>query len=601
VDYTKILQHAQGATKDTLQGDFLPKLFSEMCDAGLLATEAETVFLALKEATGVSLGALRTDWKKFLALHDPAPTGQGTTVLFTEPEPWPEEVDGVKLLDHLAAFYSRYLVLPEGAPETLSLWTFHTYSVDATHITPRLGVLSPQKRCGKTTLLAILGACSARPLPASNITPSALFRSIEKWQPTLLIDEADTFLPDNPELRGVLNAGHTRGGTVVRTVGDDHEPRAFTVFAPTAIALISKLPTTLADRAILIKMRRKLKTESVEPLRLDKLDTTDLRRQCQRWAHDNLDALRVADPDLPATLHDRAKDNWRPLVAIADVAGGNWPELARKAIVALTSGQLDEEEAAVLLLEDLYHIFTEGKLAAITCKELAIRLHDREERPWRSWGRQEKPINSRQMGVILRPFGIIAKTVHPKGQPAANGYTFAQCADAFARYLPFQTVQPCTGSNDAATKPSQTVPHDPAQTVQPCTGSNDADFDEEEPCSGSNEALSTVSTNFTPASINGVHGCTVLEENPGTVSTARIPASMNGVHGCTVSTTPREEETSPTVVDTWPTIPCALCGGTERWNDEGTLRCVRCWPPGPPAPSNSAHAPDGGAWDEGII
>ena len=387
-----------------------------------------------------------------------------------------------------------------------------------------------------------------------------------------MIDEADTFLPDNLELRGVLNAGHTRGGTVVRTVGDEHEPRAFTVFAPTAIALIGKMPATLADRSVLIKLRRKLRTEAVEPLRLDRLDTTDLRRQCQRWAQDNLDALRAADPALPNTLHDRAKDNWRPLAAIAAVAGRNWPQLARSAIVALTSGLLDEEEVGVLLLEDLYEIFrpktedeTEARTAPkqideITCKELAVRLHEREERPWRSWGRQEKPITSRQVGVLLAPFGIIAKTVRPEDGPRGKGYTFAQCEDAFKRYLPFPTVTP-------------------GQT------SNDTDFHEQEQCSSRDEAASTVSVSRTPVLNHGGHGVTVLEENPVIVSTSRTPALNNGGHGVTVSTTPREEEKS--IVDatneaTFPlsistlTQACPQCGATE-WLFLATARkCALC-------------------------
>jgi Protein of unknown function (DUF3631). len=283
-------------------------------------------------------------------------------------------------------------------------------------------------------------------------------------------------------------------------------------------------------------------------LRLDKLDTADLRRQCQRWVQDNLDALRDADPDLPTGLHDRAADNWRPLVAIADVAGGDWPQRVRKAINDLTSGQLDEEEVGVLLLEDLYYIFRPNaeneaehkQIDQISCKDLAIRLHDRELRPWRSWGRQEKPITTRQIGTILAAFGIIAKTIHPKGQPAGNGYTFAQCEDAFARYLPLETVPPCTPKNDGGEKPSQIVSQEPDQTVPPCTASNDTDIQESEPCSSSKEALSTVLTNVTSASMNGMHGGMVVEENPRTVSKARTPASINGMHGGTVSINPRE-------------------------------------------------------------
>ena len=104
---------------------------------------------------------------------------------------------------------------------------------------------------------------------------------MEKYKPTLLIDEADTFLHDNDELRGVLNSGHARAGAyVVRTVGDTHEPEVFRTWAPKAIALIGKLPATLASRAVHIELKRLAPGETVEPLRLHQLDNLQpLQRQ----------------------------------------------------------------------------------------------------------------------------------------------------------------------------------------------------------------------------------------------------------------------------------------------------------------------------------
>jgi putative DNA primase/helicase len=184
------------------------------------------------------------------------------------PAPWDEAVDGAKLLDDLAAWYRRYLVLPTGAAAALALWTVHTYARDAAQITPRLAVVSPQKRCGKTTLLVLLGMVVYRSMPASNISAAALFRAIEGWSPTLVIDEADTFLKDNEELRGVLNAGHFRPNAyVIRAVPTDENtwrPERFRVWGPVAIALIGRLPSTLADRSITIKLRRKAPGEKAE-------------------------------------------------------------------------------------------------------------------------------------------------------------------------------------------------------------------------------------------------------------------------------------------------------------------------------------------------
>jgi putative DNA primase/helicase len=287
--------------------------------------------------------------------------GTGTPMLFMDPEPWPEPVDGASLLDDLSGFYTRRAVLPKGAADALAGWTLHTYAQEAAATNPRVGIESPQKRCGKTTLMALIAVVVARPLSASNITPAALFRTIEKWQPTLLIDEADTFLHNNHELRGVLNAGHTRSQAyVIRTVGEDHEPRTFCVWAPVAIALIGKLPSTLADRAIVIKMRRKLPSEQVERFRVDRLQEAEtLRRRCLRWAQDMLATLQTMDPAMPEGIHDRAADNWRPLCAIAAVAGGAWPQRIAQAIKALTPQEIDDEAAGVMLLQDIRQLFTE--------------------------------------------------------------------------------------------------------------------------------------------------------------------------------------------------------------------------------------------------
>ena len=141
-----------------------------------------------------------------------------------------------------------------------------------------------------------------RPLPASNITSAALFRAVEKWCPTVLVDEADTFLRDSDQLRGVLNCGHNRGAAyVIRTVGDDHEPRQFKTWAPKAIALIGKLPETLASRAIPIELRRMAIGETVEPIRADRLDhLKPLARKAARWAADKWRPCAQTEPAIPA-------------------------------------------------------------------------------------------------------------------------------------------------------------------------------------------------------------------------------------------------------------------------------------------------------------
>ena len=125
---------------------------------------------------------------------------------------------------------------PVNSAETVALWALHTHCFNSFGHSPRAAITSPEKQCGKSTLLDVLECLVARPLPTGNATVSSIFRIIELASPTLLIDEADTFLKENDELRGILNTGHKRGGQILRTVGDDHEPRQFSTWAPTASA-----------------------------------------------------------------------------------------------------------------------------------------------------------------------------------------------------------------------------------------------------------------------------------------------------------------------------------------------------------------------------
>src|SRR5204862_4553478 len=126
------------------------------------------------------------------------------------------------MLADLEAAITADAVLPGGAAIAMAIWILHTHCLAAAAITPRLAIVSPTKRCGKTTVLKLLGALACKPLAAANLTPAVLYRVIEAYAPTILVDEADTFLADQDELRGVLNAGHDRHSAVVpRCVGDD--------------------------------------------------------------------------------------------------------------------------------------------------------------------------------------------------------------------------------------------------------------------------------------------------------------------------------------------------------------------------------------------
>jgi putative DNA primase/helicase len=372
-------------------------------------------------------------------------------------EPWPSPVSDAELLDELAAVFSRFVVLPAHGAETLALWVLHAWAHDAATISPLVVLISPEKQCGKTTVCILLRYIVPRPLVSSNVTAPVVFRAVDRWRPTLLIDEVDTFLPENDELRGILNSGHVRAmAQTIRCVGDEHEPQTFSTWAPKALALIGRLHDTLNDRSIILKMRRRLPSEHVERLRGDRdAEFLELRRRAARWAADSFEVLRVADPKLPDGLGNRSADNWRPLVAIADLAGGEWPALARAAALGL-SGEAEDDSARAVLLADLRDFFGKSREPLFSSAALVEHLVKLEERPWPEWS-HGKPLTARQLAKLLRPFRIEPKSVRLSEKNTPKGYAVEDFEDAFARYLPSLSATPPQTVASAAFRDSRSA------------------------------------------------------------------------------------------------------------------------------------------------
>jgi len=278
------------------------------------------------------------------------------------------------------------------------------------------------------------------------------------------LDEADTFLRDSDELRGVLNSGHNRGAAyVIRTVGDNHEPRHFKTWAPKAIALIGKLPDTLASRTIPIELRRMALGETVEPIRADRLDhLTPFARMAARWASDNATVLRQTEPAMPVGVTGRRADNWRHLFALAEAAGDEWRERARRAAEALGASEAGET-AAITLLSDIRAIFEERGADRISSEDLATALGAMVDRAWSEWGKAGKPITQRGIAKLLEPFKIKPDSIRV-GPATPKGYLLKRFEDAFHRYLPDRsaTAQHCRDFNDLADVPSATELEDVA-------------------------------------------------------------------------------------------------------------------------------------------
>ena len=389
--------------------------------------------------------------------------GRGTAIEFEEICPAFEPVDGADLGDRLAAIFTRFAVLPDHGATVLALWALFSYCLDLFQIAPRLDLSSPEKRCGKTTVLGLLRQLAFRAVLASGITPSAIFRVISAHKPTLLIDEMDTFIEANEELRGILNSGHTRdAAAIIRCDGEDHEPKLFSTWAAYAFAHIGKIPDTLADRSIELRMRRKLPGERVASLRQtgpaakvmgEELNT--LRRQIARWIEDHAAQIAAAHPTPVEGLSDRAADNWMPLLAIAEALGGTWPKEARDAATALSGvGAADNESIKVELLRDIQGVYQDNGRDRLSSVDLCCLLVLLEERPWGTW-KHGKPMTPVQLSRLLKPFGVTSRAVRIEGQGTPRGYHFDAFVDAFERYIPSPPQENQLSKCNSATTRSQ--------------------------------------------------------------------------------------------------------------------------------------------------
>jgi hypothetical protein len=404
--------------------------------AAMPALERERELKTTAKQLGVGVTVLREEVKRAASALAAEQEADG---LDPVAEPWDAPVDGAELLDAIAEVFATGVALPEHGAETLALWAAHTYAYDMREISPFLTLISATPRCGKTRTLTLLRHMSRRPLPASNITPASVFRAIEEWHPTLLIDEGDSFLREREELRGILNSGHQRDLAYVVRVekdgSDNYVPRKFSTWCPKAIALIGKLAATLHDRSIVIPLRRRHPGEKIE--RIDPELLQDLPSMIVRWCTDHEDAIRNAAPRVPPGLNDRAQDNWRPLLAIADVAGGEWPRKAREAADALSKSEedADHESVGVMLLADIRSVFDADPAANyLGTGNLLEELHQLVERPWPT-ADHGRPLTARQLAQRLKPFGIVPTMIG--GKANHRGYYRRDFEDAWSRWLFF--------------------------------------------------------------------------------------------------------------------------------------------------------------------
>lgn len=365
--------------------------------------------------------------------------------------------DGAELLDELLATLKKYVVFPsDHAASAVALWIAATHALPAFECAPRLVATSPDKRCGKSRLLDIVTATCHKSLATVNASTAAVFRSIGgDHPPTLVIDEADTIFgskrvaEQNEDLRALLNAGHQRGRPALRCVGPDQTPTPFPTFAMAAVAGIGKMPDTITDRAVNITMRRRAHDESVSTFRSrrDGPALVVMRDRLANWASDHLEALADSTPAMP--VEDRAADTWEPLIAVADHAGGHWPDTARKACTSLVSqsAETDEEQSVnVMLLADIRRVYEHRGMPFLPSMDVVSELRKFEESPWNDYD-----LNPRKLAMRLSDFGIKPQRATTG---SVRGYALEKFSDAFGRYLRQEPSDP------SETAPEQGKPSD---------------------------------------------------------------------------------------------------------------------------------------------
>ena len=358
---------------------------------------------------------------------------------------------GAELLDETRDFIARFCAFPDSHCLTaVALWAAHTHMVKDFHTTPRLALLSPEAASGKTRVLDVLEVLVPHPMLSLSASPAAVFRTLADRQVTLLFDEVDAVWSkrgkdDNHEdLRALLNAGYKRGATIPRCVGPKHDVQHFRVFGSVALAGLGSLPDTIMSRSIIIRMRRRAPGEFVEPFRTRSQEPEGhlIRDRLAVWAESVGPKVGQAWPEMPDGIVDRPAEVWEPLVALADAAGGHWPDLARTACVELCKVAQDRRASlGVRLLSDLRIIF--GKSDAMHSDTIIRMLVDGDaleaDAPWSDL--RGKPLTVRGLARMLSDYGIHSKKVRI-GSSVLMGYLREHLHDAWMRYLPPVPAEP---------------------------------------------------------------------------------------------------------------------------------------------------------------
>ena len=471
--------------------------------AGLSKLDFARQSKAAADKLGISVSQLRGVVNEYIKAQN---SGFEAESPFEVVEAWEEPVSGAQVLNEVLAQLQAHVIADAETLHTAALWVALTWFMDAATIAPIALITAPEKNCGKSTLLVAMSKMAKSPLVTANMSSAVLFRLIDQHAPTLFIDEVDTWLRDNEELRGILNAGHTKDTAYVwRCEGDNFTPTKFSVWGAKALSGISaqNISDTLKSRSVILTMRRKLKGETALNVRHTPVETfTIIKRQLARWADDNASAFSAMRPIMEG-LNNRDQDNYEPLLAIAMLAGGDWVTHLERACGKAQSHSDDSKSIGEELLEACRNIFDSHKMGKIKSVDLLKHLLEDEEAPFATYNRG-KPITIKQISTRLSGFGIRSKTIRFGYEGTAKGYEREQFNDFFTVYLDgekdeknnFSSIPPIlsvtssqlsTGAGlDVTHEENVTVTKTPKVTLKPSTGAGCDDVTHRTPPNGEN-------------------------------------------------------------------------------------------------------------------
>lgn len=349
----------------------------------------------------------------------------------------PTVVNGAELAREVERFITRFAVLPSGVRLPLALWAVGTHLFEAFDSFAYLVVTSPTPRCGKSRVLELLSLLCANAQRTSNISEAALFRLIEKFKPTLLLDEMEQIREKGERaqiLRNLLNAGNRRADGAIRCVERGADVQKYSVYCPKAMAAIGALPDTVTDRAIVIEMQRRTPNEKIERFLFQHAEpeAKRIRERMAAWAKENGETIKeayLAAPDLEF-LEDRDAESWAPLFSILAVADDSrLSELRGYAEALCGAKQADsaEEHFAVRLICDCASVLRDGE-RNIASADLLGRLKTIVDAPW-----SEEGFDQRRLAKHLRSFKLRPKPVRV-GDSTPRGYETDWIRECASRY-----------------------------------------------------------------------------------------------------------------------------------------------------------------------